>query len=86
MGGRMVPPVDQAKIQEFCNETQPLFQRKSQLRLETRSLLLQQNPNWDAILEKEKELAKIRVEIMKKAHEKGLPLGRFGMWKKHCGW
>jgi hypothetical protein len=86
MGGRMAPPVDQAKLQEFCKDAQPLYQRESQLRLETRSLILQQTPNWDAILEKEQELAKIRVELMKKAHDKGLPLGRFGMWRKYCGW
>ncbi len=86
MGGRMAPPVDQAKLQEFCKDAQPLYQREAQLRLETRSLILQQNPNWDAILEKEQELAKIRVEIMKKGHEKGLPLGRVGMWRKYCGW
>jgi hypothetical protein len=86
MGGPMAPPVDQAKLQEFCKDAQPLYQRESQLRLETRSLMLQPNPNWDAILEKEQELAKIRVELMKKAHDKGLPVGRFGMWRKYCGW
>jgi zinc resistance-associated protein len=86
MGGPIIPPVDQAKLQEFCKDAQPLFQREAQLSLETRSLKLQPNPNWDAILEKEQELAKIRVELMKKAHDKGLPLGRFGMWRKYCGW
>ena len=62
------------------------IKREAQLRLEKRSLMLQPNPNWDAILEKEQELAKIRVELMKKAHDKGLPLGRFGMWRKYCVW
>jgi len=82
----MVPPVDKAKLQEFCKDAQPLYQREAQLRLEKRSLMLQLNPNWDAILEKEQELAKIRVELTKKARDKGLPVGRFGKWRKYCGW
>ena len=86
MGGPMVPPVDKAKLQEFCKDAQPLYQREAQLRLEKRSLMLQLNPNWDAILEKEQELAKIRVELTKKARDKGLPVGRFGKWRKYCGW
>ncbi len=84
MGPKAYPPVDPAKLQEFCKEAQPLYQKKSQLRVEIRSNLLQPSPNWDAILEKEQELAKIRVEIMKKAYEKGLPLGRFGSLRKYC--
>lgn len=86
MGRPMAPPVDQAKLQEFCKEVQPLYQREAQLRAEARSLILQPTPNWDTILAKEQELAKIRVEIMKKGHEKGLPLGKYGNWRKYCGW
>ncbi|QER42743.1 hypothetical protein F1847_08295 [Thermodesulfobacterium sp. TA1] len=89
MGGTgrpMYPPVEPAKLQEFCKDVQPLYQREAQLRAELRSIILQPSPNWDTILAKEQELAKIRVEIMKKGHEKGLPLGKVGMWRKYCGW
>lgn len=85
--GPVVPPVPQATIQEYCNEVLPLYQKEAALKNEVRLQVWQGNPNWDAILEKEIEAAKLRVEILKKAQEKGLPLrGVFGNIKRYCGW
>lgn len=85
--GGMMPPADPAKIQEFCKEIQPLYQKELQLRSEIRAQVWSTSPNWDLVLDKEIEAAKLRVEMMKKAQEKGLflrPL--YGNIRKYCGW
>jgi hypothetical protein len=58
MGGPMVPPVDQAKLQEFCKDAQPLYQRESQLRLETRFSCFSRNQTGMLSLRKSRSLLK----------------------------
>lgn len=85
--GPMQPPVDQAKLQELCKEIQPIYQKEYQLRTEIRAQIWSTTPNWDLVLEKELEATKLRVEMMKKAHEKGLTLRPgYGSIVRYCGW
>lgn len=87
--GQYYPPnIDPAKAQEFCKEIQPLWQKQWQLSSELRTLWGQNPPNWEALLNKEIEIQKIRLEIQKKAYEKGLPYGpRKGLnIRRLCGW
>lgn len=84
--GPMPLSAPQEKVAEFCKEIQPLYQKEVTLRNEIRTSIWQGNPNWDVLLEKEIEAAKLKVEILKKAQEKGLPLrGVFGNVKRYCG-
>ncbi len=91
-GGPQYQPigVDPAKAQQYCKEVQPLYQKDMQLRGELLTLWAQQNPDWNAIKQKEQERAQIRVEMHKKAHEMGLPYGAGGKRglniRKMCGW
>ena len=85
--GPYLPPVDAAKMKEYCAEIQPLYQKELQLKNEIRGALLSGNPNWSEVESKEIEAAKLRVEMMKKAQEKGLPLrGIFKNIRRYCGW
>ncbi|WP_028840894.1 hypothetical protein [Thermodesulfobacterium hveragerdense] len=89
VGGKYYPPnLNPTKVKEFCQEIQPLWQKQLQLSSEVRVLWAQTPPNWEAIQQKEIEIQKIRVEIQKKAYEKGLPYGpRKGLnFRKLCGW
>ncbi|MCX7873107.1 MAG: hypothetical protein N2327_01570 [Caldimicrobium sp.] len=85
-GPMATPPVDHSKLQELCKELQPLYQQMVQLRSEVRAQIWSTTPNWDIVLEKEIEAVKIRVEIMKKVHEKGLtPRLGYGKIIRACG-
>ncbi|QER41690.1 hypothetical protein F1847_02605 [Thermodesulfobacterium sp. TA1] len=89
VGGKYYPPnVNPSKVKEFCQEIQPLWQKQWQLSSEVLNLWGQNPPNWEAILQKEMEIQRLRVEIQKKAYEKGLPYGpRKGLnFRKLCGW
>lgn len=72
------PGVDNQKIQQYCKEIQPLWQKDWQLRGEIISMYAQPNPDWNAIKQKEQERASLRVDMKKKAHEIGLPYGFSG--------
>jgi hypothetical protein len=86
-GGPYLPPADPVKVKEYCTEIQPLYQKEFQLRNEIRSMIWSGNPNWSEVESKEIEAAKLRVEMMKKAQEKGLPLrGVMGNIRRYCGW
>lgn len=82
--------VDPEKVQQYCKEVQPLWQKNLQLRGELLTLWSQQNPDWNAIKQKEKEIVEIRVEMRKKAYEMGLPFARHGKGgmniRRICGW
>ncbi len=86
-GGPYLPPADPVKVKEYCTEIQPLYQKEFQLRNEIRSMIWSGKPNWSEVESKEIEAAKLRVEMMKKAQEKGLPLrGVMGNFRRYCGW
>lgn len=85
--GPYLPPADPAKVKEYCAEIQPLYQKELQLKNEIRAAVWSGNPNWADVESKEIEAAKLRVEMMKKAQEKGLPLrGVFGNIRRYCSW
>ncbi len=80
--------MEPAKLEAFCKDIQPQWQRWWQIRNELRELWSKKPPDWDAIEKKEQELVKTRLEIQKKAQEKGLPYGPRGglRLKRICGW
>ncbi len=82
--------VDPAKAQEYCKEIQPLWQKDLQLRGELLTLWAQQNPDWNAIKQKEQERVSLKVDMHKKAYEMGLPYGSGGKRalniRRICGW
>lgn len=82
--------VDPAKTQAFCKEVQPLWQKEMQIRGEILSLWAKTPPDWEAILQKEIERTKIRIEVHKKAYEMGLPYAPTGRralnLRRLCGW
>lgn len=81
--------VDPEKAQKFYNDTTPLRQKMLQLRGELAQLFAQQNPDWDAISQKRQEMAKLKTELQKKAHEYGFGygygFGRMGHGGYRCG-
>lgn len=81
--------VDPEKAQKFYNDTTPLRQKMLQLRGELAQLFAQQNPDWDAISQKRQEMAKLKTELQKKAHEYGFGygygFGRMGHGGCRCG-
>ncbi len=88
-GAALPPGVDQAKVQKFCTEVKPLFQKDLELRGELMKLWAQGTPDWTAIESKEIERAKLRVEMHKKAYEAGLKMGpgqRGFNLRRICGW
>ncbi|MCX8041586.1 MAG: hypothetical protein N3A56_03740 [Thermodesulfobacteriaceae bacterium] len=89
-GGPANFQIDPAKAQAFCQEVQPLWQREMQIKGELLTLWAKTPPDFNAILQKETERAKIRVEIHKKAYEMGLPYAPTGKralkLRRLCGW
>ena len=80
--------VDPQKVQAYCKEVQPLWQKLWQIRKELRELWSKNPPDWSAIEKKEEELVKLRLEMRKKAYEMGLPFGpKNGLrLRRICGW
>ena len=80
--------VDPQKVQAYCKEVQPLWQKMWQIRSELRELWRKNPPDWSAIEKKAEELVKLRLEMRKKAYEMGLPFGpKNGLrLRRICGW
>ncbi len=89
-GGPIPSQIDPSKAQAFCQEVQPLWQKEIQIRGELLTFWSKTPPDWEAILQKETERAKIRIEIHKKAYEMGLPYAPTGRGalnlRRLCGW
>lgn len=66
-------PEQTQKFAQFQKDILPLKQKMLQLRTDLIGLRTQQNPDWKAIADKQKEMVDIRVEIQKKRTEAGLP-------------
>lgn len=83
-----IQDIDPAKLEAFCKEVQPQWQKWWQLNKELRELWSKNPPDWNTIEKKEQELIRIRLEIQKKAYEKNLPYGPRGglRLKRMCGW
>lgn len=88
MGAGYRIKVDPQKVQAYCKEVQPLWQKMWQIRKELRELWSKNPPDWSAIEKKEEELVKLRLEMRKKAYEMGLPFGpKNGLrLRRICGW
>ncbi|MCX8031461.1 MAG: hypothetical protein N3A59_07800 [Thermodesulfovibrionales bacterium] len=70
-----IPPANPElaqKYSEFQNLTLPLRQKMIALRVDLANLYSQNNPDWNAITQKQKEIAELRVEIQKRARELGI--------------
>ena len=65
-----IPP---QKIEKFKEENKSTIDRIIKLRGEIRSLACTQNPDWNKVIEKQKEIAELRFELEKKAISSGLP-------------
>jgi len=65
-------PEQLQKAQAFQQEIQPLQQKRFQIRNEIRTLRTQQNPDWNAISAKQREMFELRMQIQQKAIAKGV--------------
>ena len=88
MGSGYRGKINQQKVQAYCKEVQPLWQKMWQIRNELHELWSKNPPDWSAIEKKEEELIKLRLEMRKKAHEMGLPFGPKTSLRlrRICGW
>ncbi len=88
MGPGYKSKINQQKVQAYCKEVYPLWQKMWQIRNELRELWSKNPPDWSAIEKKEEELVKLRLEMRKKAYEMGLPFGpkRGLRLRRICGW
>jgi Spy/CpxP family protein refolding chaperone len=84
-----VTPEQAQKVAAFQQSIQPLQQKVFQLRNEIWTLRNQQNPDWNAISSKQKEMVDLRTQIQKLAVDSGVtgvgygygPRGRgMGRW------
>ncbi|MDX9713982.1 MAG: periplasmic heavy metal sensor [Dissulfurispiraceae bacterium] len=66
-------PEQAQKFAQFQKDILPIKQKMLQLRTDLFGLRTQQNPDWKAIADKQKEMVDLRVEIQKKRAEAGLP-------------
>jgi predicted nucleic acid-binding Zn-ribbon protein len=66
-------PEQSQKFAQFQQEILPLRQQMMQLKTELMTLRTQQNPDWKAIADKQKQMVDVRTEIQKKRAAAGLP-------------
>jgi Spy/CpxP family protein refolding chaperone len=71
-------PEQAQKLQEFQKSVEPLQQQIFQLRNEIRTLRNQQNPDWNAISAKQKEMIDLRTQIQKQAMDSGFAGAGYG--------
>jgi len=73
-----VTPEQAQKFQEFQKSVEPLQQQMLQLRNELWTLRNQQNPDWNAISAKQKEMVDLRTQIQKQAADSGVAGAGYG--------
>jgi Spy/CpxP family protein refolding chaperone len=88
MGAAMTPEQSQ-KFAQFQQDTLALRQQMMQYKTELMTLRAQQNPDWKAIADKQKQMVDVRTEIQKKRAAAGLPgapgCGNCGMGMRGMG-
>jgi Spy/CpxP family protein refolding chaperone len=78
-------PEQVQKFAQFQKDILPLKQKMLQLRTDLFGLRTQQNPDWKAIADKQKEMVDLRVEIQKKRTDAGLLYYGYGFKAGNIG-
>lgn len=65
-------PEEAKKVEQFRKDIAPLREKMFQLRTEMMTLRSQQNPDWNAIGEKQKAMVDLKTQIRQKADEYGV--------------
>lgn len=82
--GAAVTPEQTQKFAQFQQDTLALRQQMMQYKTELMTLRAQQNPDWKAIADKQKQMVDVKTEIQKKRAAAGLPGGP-GCGCGNCG-